>query len=240
MKDIIIHFGHNIKQYIDAVGRQQLFAKTSIDEGHLNSYLAGSQPTMIHLAELASLMSLTIDALVRVPLAANRYVIESKLAVIKMLVCDVDGVLTDGGMYYTAAGDEVKKFNTKDGMGLMRLKSNKIVTGFLSSGFDDRIIKKRATQLGIDCVHVGREKKIDILHLWLVELGLTWEQVAYIGDDSNDIECLSRCGISACPCDATKAVVDSVDIVLQSSGGAGCVREFIDIHMGQLLDATTV
>ena len=82
--------------------------------------------------------------------------LQKKLEHIKLLILDVDGVMTDGGMSFTANGDEQKKFNTKDGMGIMKAMKNGLQIGIISSGFSDKIVKTRATMLGIDKCHVGR------------------------------------------------------------------------------------
>ncbi len=147
---------------------------------------------------------------------------------IKFVVSDVDGVLTDGGMYFTAKGDEIKRFNSKDGLGIKKLKAANVKTGFLSSGFTDEIVKHRAKMFGVEYVYVGLEKKIDVLIKWCEEMGILLENVAYIGDDINDLEVIDAVGLSACPADAVNDVKEHAHIVLKRKGGEGCFREFID------------
>jgi len=155
---------------------------------------------------------------------------------IKLLVLDVDGVMTDGGMYYSENGDQFKKFNAKDGIGIQRARAAGIETAFLSSGHTNHIIPARAKTLGVSRVHVGREEKLEVLAKWIEELGLEWKNVAYLGDDINDQKAMSKCGMSACPTDAVDAVKRAVDIVLTLRGGQACVRELIDNHLIGALD----
>lgn len=150
---------------------------------------------------------------------------------IKLLVLDVDGVMTDGGMYYTENGDQFKKFNAKDGIGIQRARAANIETAFLSSGHTSNIIPARAKTLGVNLVHVGREEKLDVLAGWIKQLGINWKNVAFLGDDINDLKAMDKCGLSACPADAVDAVKRRVDIVLTLAGGKACVRELIDSHL---------
>lgn len=148
---------------------------------------------------------------------------------IKLLVLDVDGVMSDGGMYYTSEGKEIKKFNTKDGLAIKSLIENsKIEVAFLSSGMDDKIISHRASMLGVKRFYVGGEKKEFILKKWIKELDLEAKDVAYIGDDVNDLDAMKLCGLKACPSDASKEIKDIADVILDKKGGEACVREFID------------
>lgn len=150
---------------------------------------------------------------------------------IKFLVLDVDGVLTDGGMYYSNSGDEFKKFNTKDGMGIKLAKAKGIKIGFLSNGKNDVLINNRAALLGVEFVYVGFENKMKILNDWMSQLKLEYSNIAYIGDDVNDAEVISHVGLSACPADAIKSIKEKVNIILTGKGGEGCVREFIDNYL---------
>ncbi len=150
---------------------------------------------------------------------------------IKFLVLDVDGVLTDGGMYYSNSGDEFKKFNTKDGMGIKLMIAKGVKVGFLSNGKNDILINNRAKTLGVEYVYVGFEKKLTILNQWLQELNLAYENMAYIGDDVNDIEIMQNVHFTGCPCDAVAEVKGVAKYILDAKGGEGCVREFIDEHL---------
>ena len=159
--------------------------------------------------------------------------LRKKLNKIKLLILDVDGVMTDGGMLFTANGDEQKKFNTKDGMGIMKAMKDGLQIGIISSGFSDQIVKKRADMLGIQKYYVGRESKIDILGQWMKEDGISFEEIAMIGDDINDLEVMKNAGVSVCPSDAVIEIKSICHIILQKKGGHGCVREFLDLYSGQ-------
>lgn len=154
--------------------------------------------------------------------------LKSKIEKIKFLILDVDGVMTDGGMYYTESGDQVKKYNSKDGMGIMKAQEKGLLCGIISSAFTDQMVRNRAETLNITQVYVGRDQKITILKKWCEELSITLNEVAIIGDDINDLSIMREVGLSACPKDAVQEVKKEVDIVLTKNGGTGVVREFID------------
>jgi YrbI family 3-deoxy-D-manno-octulosonate 8-phosphate phosphatase len=157
--------------------------------------------------------------------------LKSKLSKIKLLVLDVDGVMTDGGMYFTENGDQIKKYNTKDGMAILHLTKNNFQVAIISSGFKDRMVKVRSEMLGIQHCFVGRFKKTEILSDICHQLNLQLENVAIIGDDINDLEIIKTVGFSASPSDAMDVVKTNVDVILTKKGGEGCVREFIDSYL---------
>lgn len=161
----------------------------------------------------------------------NEQKIKEIAARIRMLVLDVDGTLTDGGVYISADGTQSKKFNIRDGMGITLLQESGILVGLLSHSRSKTILDERATMLGIRHVYAGREPKLLVLKKWLDELLFNESEVAFIGDDVNDIEVMVAVGISACPADAHELVLNAADIVLEKKGGDGCVREFIDKYM---------
>jgi YrbI family 3-deoxy-D-manno-octulosonate 8-phosphate phosphatase len=150
---------------------------------------------------------------------------------IKLLVLDVDGVLTDGGMYYSNSGDEFKKFNTKDGMGIKLAIESGIKVGFLSNGKNDILIKNRAALLGVEFVYVGADNKLAVLKQWMHDLQIEFDNIAYIGDDINDLEIMDNVEFNACPLDAVPKVKMVAKYLLDAKGGEGCVREFIDAHL---------
>ena len=150
---------------------------------------------------------------------------------IKFLVLDVDGVMTDGGMYYTESGEEFKRFDTKDGRGIIELQKSGIPVGLISSGFKSKIIEGRSKTLGIEHYYVGTDAKINILTQWCEQLGFDLQQVAYIGDDVNDRDIIKAVGLSACPADAVPVIKEIVTVVLKKNGGYGCIREFIEEHI---------
>ncbi len=157
--------------------------------------------------------------------------LSKQLKNIKLLILDVDGVMTDGGMYFTEAGDQMKKYNTKDGMAIIHLTKNDFQVGIISSGFKAEMVKARATLLGIQYFYVGRGKKIEVLNKWCEELGISLSEVAMIGDDINDLEVMQSIGVSACPNDAVAKIKNQAKIILNKKGGEGCVREFIDNYL---------
>lgn len=150
---------------------------------------------------------------------------------IKLLVTDVDGVMTDGGMYFTSNGDEMKRFNAKDGVAINMCRDRGIESGIISHGHHAGIVETRASVLGITRVYVGKEPKIDVLSNWVDAMGINMNQVAYIGDDLNDIPVMQAVGVSACPSDGSKAVKRIADIVLETNGGHGCIREFVEEYL---------
>ncbi len=154
-----------------------------------------------------------------------------KLDKIKLLVLDVDGVMTDGGMYYTENGDQFKKYNTKDGMAIIHLTKNDFQVAIISSGFKSEMVKSRAELLGIQHFYVGRDRKLNILTDICEKLAIQLENVAMVGDDINDLEIIKQIGFSACPSDAVDIVKSNVDVILGKKGGEGCVREFIDAYI---------
>jgi len=146
---------------------------------------------------------------------------------IKLFVTDCDGVLTDGGMYYSENGDEMKKFNTKDGMGFSLLRKANIKTAIIS-GEDRKIIEDRAMKLNVDYIFMGAKDKITLLKSLIDELDITMQEVAYIGDDINDIECIQAAGLGFTVKDAVNDILEVADIVLPVEGGKGAVREAIE------------
>lgn len=149
----------------------------------------------------------------------------------KLLILDVDGVLTDGGMYYLEDGSEFKKFNTKDGLAIRRvIKNEKLAVGIISNGSKELLIKARAETLFIERIYVGHEDKLSVLNKWCAEMDITLEEVAYIGDDVNDLQCMSKVGYAACPADAVEKIKAVSHIQLKRNGGDACVREFIELY----------
>ena len=157
--------------------------------------------------------------------------LKAKIAKIKLLVIDVDGVMTDGGMYFTESGDQFKKFNTKDGMAIIHLTKSNFQVAIISSGFKGEAVTKRAEMLGIQNCTVSRAPKIETLTRLCEEQGISLENVAMIGDDINDLEVMQNIGFSACPRDAVNRIKKNSTIILNKKGGEGCVREFIDEYL---------
>lgn len=146
---------------------------------------------------------------------------------LKLLVLDVDGVLTDTGIYLSETGEEIKRFNARDGMAIKRLVRSGFEVGFLTSSLNDTLVRRRANMLGVERVSSGREPKLPRLRAWCDALNISPEAVAYIGDDVNDLEVINVCGMTACPADAVRTIKQRVHFRLETPGGMGCVREFI-------------
>lgn len=149
---------------------------------------------------------------------------------IKLFLSDVDGTLTDGGMYYSNSGEEMKKFNTKDGMGFQLLRNHNIKTGFITSE-NTEIVKNRAKKLKVDFLIQGKahEGKLSAVSEICKETGISLDEIAYIGDDINCFDLLNSVGIAACPADANTKIQSIKNIkIMNKKGGEGCVREFIE------------
>ena len=157
---------------------------------------------------------------------------KEELPNIKFLALDVDGVLTDGGIYVTENGDLSKKFNVKDGVGIKAALQAGIEVGFISAASrSEKLTHARAEMLGVKYSYSGSEEKVLVLNKWLAKLKIKTTEVAFIGDDVNDLKIISEAGLSACPADATEKIKKAVNIVLEKKGGEGCVREFIDKYL---------
>ena len=147
---------------------------------------------------------------------------------IRLFATDVDGVLTDAGMYYSESGEELKKFNTRDGMGIKLLQRAGILTAIVTQE-RTKLVARRAEKLTIPEVHQGVMDKLSLVREMAARHGFSLEQVAYIGDDVNDLETLKAVGFSATPADGLPQVTAVVDYVCVKKGGEGAVREVIEM-----------
>lgn len=150
---------------------------------------------------------------------------------IKMLLTDCDGCLTDGGMYYSENGDELKKFNTKDGMGFSLLKEQGIIIGIIT-GENTELNRRRALKLNVDELHMGVKDKLTVVKQLSEKYGIQMKNIAYIGDDLNDLEVIQSVGLGCCPADAVKEVRDIALYTTKSNGGQGVIREVVDLIYG--------
>ncbi len=146
---------------------------------------------------------------------------------IRMFLTDCDGCLTDGGMYYSEHGDELKKFSTLDGMGFSLLRERGILCGIITAE-NVELVRRRAEKLKLDILKMGVKDKLAAVKDLCGEYGISLEEVAYIGDDINDKELLAAVGFSASVPNAIASVRESVDYVTERAGGSGAVREVID------------
>ncbi len=162
------------------------------------------------------------------PRKKDKPVLTKLLRRIRLFATDVDGVLTDAGMYYSESGDEWKKFDTRDGMGIKLLQRAGLVTAVITME-NTKLVARRAEKLAIPEVHQGVLNKVSVLRSMATRHRLTLDQVAYIGDDVNDLEALQVVGFSAAPADAIPSVLKVVDYVCKKKGGEGAVREVADL-----------
>ncbi|HXC67193.1 MAG TPA: HAD hydrolase family protein [Nitrospiraceae bacterium] len=160
--------------------------------------------------------------------ARSKKVSRTVLQQIRLFATDVDGVLTDAGMYYSETGDEWKKFNTRDGMGIKLLQRVGIITAIVTQE-RTKLVARRAERLAIPELHQGVMDKLSCVREMAARHGLTLSQVAYIGDDINDLETLKAVGFSASPADGLPAIVAAVDYICRKKGGEGAVREIIEM-----------
>lgn len=151
-----------------------------------------------------------------------------KLKKIKVVITDVDGVLTDGGLYYSEDGLIIKKFNVKDGMGTRLLREAGIESGIISTD-TSKIIVKRAERLKIDFSYTGIWGKEETMREICYERNIGPENIAFIGDDINDLGIIAEAGFTACPSDSVDEVLEAVDMVLTKKGGEGVFREFAEL-----------
>jgi len=154
--------------------------------------------------------------------------INEKIKKIKILLTDVDGVLTDGGMYYSASGDVMKKFHARDGMGILLLKKNGIPTVIVTKE-KTQMVKKWAKKMPVTKLYDGIIKKEEILEKITKEFNVKPHEIAFIGDDVNDVNLLKVVGFSAMPNDGTKQLKKICDYQCHTSGGNGVLREISEL-----------
>ena len=147
---------------------------------------------------------------------------------LRLFAVDVDGVLTDAGMYYGESGEEMKKFNTRDGMGLKLLQAEGFITAIITRE-NTKLVARRGEKLGIPEVHQGVHNKLLKLQELVAKYRLDLTQAAYMGDDVNDLEALEAVGFSGAPADCLNPVRQVVHYVCRLKGGEGAVREVVDL-----------
>ena len=146
---------------------------------------------------------------------------------VKLILTDIDGVWTDGGMYYDQMGNEWKKFHTYDSAGVLFAHQQDIPVGIIT-GESTAIVERRAKKLHIDYLFQGVQDKLSVAQQLCERLNITLEEVAYIGDDQNDLRLLQVVGISAAPQSAPDYIKKKVMYVMNKKGGEGCFREFVE------------
>lgn len=146
----------------------------------------------------------------------------------KLILTDIDGVWTDGGMFYDEHGNEFKKFNTYDSAGILFCKMLNIPVGIIT-GENVKSVKRRAEKLKVEHLFLGVKNKVEITEKLCLEYNISFKEIAYLGDDINDFNLLQNVGFSAVPSSAPKYMKKIVDVVLQKKGGEGVFREFIEL-----------
>jgi YrbI family 3-deoxy-D-manno-octulosonate 8-phosphate phosphatase len=151
-----------------------------------------------------------------------------KLSKIKLLVMDVDGTLTDGGVYYSPEGLAMKRFSVYDGMGISLLNQSGIQSMILSSD-SSSIPQKRAEKININYILIGAKRKSTALVDFIKTINIKLEEIAFIGDDINDIEVMKMCGFSACPKNAIELAKQNANFISDFCGGEGAVRQLCEL-----------
>jgi YrbI family 3-deoxy-D-manno-octulosonate 8-phosphate phosphatase len=227
-----------------AVGVDAIFAEVHPDPDHAFS----DGPNQLYLSDIKEILqqAIAIDNITK-QLTINSYQLSEnkkqktekpelqntkhKTRNIKLFLTDVDGVLTDAGMYYSEAGDELKKFNTHDGMGLQLIRQQGIKTGIITSE-ETKMVERRFQKLKLDYLYQGKREggKLASVKEICEKENISLAEVAYIGDDVNCFELLSAVGMAACPADALDTIKNIPGIVImKKKGGEGCVREFVEM-----------
>lgn len=150
----------------------------------------------------------------------------------KLILTDIDGVWTDGGMYYSEDGLELKRFNTSDSAGVLLAHKLGIPVGIIT-GENSQAVVRRAGKLKVDHLFIGISNKLEVATTLCTELGIQLKDVAYIGDDINDIDLLNAVGFSACPQNAPKYIKAIVNLVTRKAGGDGAFRFFVEHLVSQ-------
>ena len=154
--------------------------------------------------------------------------LQERASNVRMLVLDVDGVLTDGKLYFDHAGNEMKAFNTRDGLGMKALQRSGIEVAVIT-GRKSEIVAQRMAQLDIEHVYQGREDKLNAFRHLLEATGLDAEQVCFAGDDWIDLPVLLRVGLAVTVADADEHVKEHAHWITQRNGGEGAVREICNL-----------
>jgi len=162
-------------------------------------------------------------------MVAKEKLLTAKASRIRLLVTDCDGVLTDACVYYSDSGEELKRFSMRDGMGVERLMSLCGIPTAIITGEDSHIVRRRAEKLKITELHTGIRDKAACLQDLSKRHGLSFDEIAYIGDDYNDLDALCLAGLPACPADALPAVKAAAFYVTHANGGQGAFRELAEL-----------
>jgi 3-deoxy-D-manno-octulosonate 8-phosphate phosphatase (KDO 8-P phosphatase) len=162
-------------------------------------------------------------------LRENNLDLKKKIEKIKVVLTDVDGVLTDTGIYYSNEGEALKRFSIRDGMGVERLRKYAGIETVIITGENSGTVKSRAEKLKISEYYLGVKKKEEVLEVIKKKNGFDSENIAYIGDDSNDYEIMKLVGLRATPNDGMNFIKEIADYICENKGGYGAFREFAEL-----------
>jgi 3-deoxy-D-manno-octulosonate 8-phosphate phosphatase (KDO 8-P phosphatase) len=151
-----------------------------------------------------------------------------KLEKLKMIILDVDGTMTDGGVYIDQDGRQIKKFDARDGMAIQLIQKNNLKVGIISHSKSAGMVLTRADMLDIEYCYVGSDPKTEVLKRWMEDLKYDLSEICYIGDDVNDLEIMKLVGLAICPSDAAIEIAEISHYQLSRKGGEACIREFYD------------
>lgn len=154
-------------------------------------------------------------------------ILRKKAAKIKWFFCDIDGTLTDGGVYYSPEGELLKRFSLRDGTGFFLLRQCGIKAGFITTE-NSPIVEQRAKKLKIDKYIFGTQHKVEAMQDFISTEGITMENVAFIGDELNDVKLLKACGLAFAVGDAANQAKEASDVVCEHRGGNGAFREAVE------------
>lgn len=157
----------------------------------------------------------------------------------KLIITDIDGVWTDGSMYYDQTGNEWKRFHTYDSAGILFAKTLKIPVAIIT-GEKTKIVERRASKLKVDYLFQGIKNKVEVVEKLIEELNISFHDCAFIGDDINDLLLLKKVGMSASPANAPEYIKSKVNFITSKKGGEGAFREFVEYILieNNLLDQT--
>ncbi|HSW53673.1 MAG TPA: HAD-IIIA family hydrolase [Ignavibacteriaceae bacterium] len=155
--------------------------------------------------------------------------LKEKLQKIKVVLTDNDGVLTDAGVYFSAKGEELKRFSIRDGMGIERMRKYAGVETIIITGEESGSVRTRAEKLKIKEFYLGVKKKEDLLPEIMKKNGVTLEEIAFVGDDSNDVEIMKLVGFRATPADGMSFIKEISDYICENKGGNGAFREVAEL-----------
>ncbi|HCY77596.1 MAG TPA: 3-deoxy-D-manno-octulosonate 8-phosphate phosphatase [Ignavibacteriales bacterium] len=164
-------------------------------------------------------------------LKENNLHLKEKAEKIKVILTDVDGVLTDTGIYYGPEGEVLKRYSVRDGMGVERLRKYAGIETIIITGENSATVRSRAEKLKMTEFYLGVKKKEDVLEIIKKKNGFVKEEIAYIGDDSNDYEVMQLCGFTATPADGMSFIKDIADYICETKAGYGAFREFAELIM---------